>query len=116
MPAATAAAAPPDEPPGVRPRSHGFRTAPKRRGSDTGRIPNSGMFVLPTMTKPAAFSRRTTNESWVGLYPPKSSEPMARGIPATAAPSLTAMGTPAKGLGSSRPTAAAAARAPSWST
>ena len=42
IPAATAAAAPPDEPPGVRSRSHGLRVGPLRRGSVTGRIPNSG--------------------------------------------------------------------------
>ena len=62
-PAATAAAAPPEDPPGVRSRSHGLRTGPKRRGSDTGRMPNSGMFVLPTITKPASRRRRTTKES-----------------------------------------------------
>ena len=59
MPAATAAAAPPLEPPGVRPRSHGFRVGPNRRGSVVGRIPISGIEVLPTITKPAARSRRT---------------------------------------------------------
>ena len=60
MPAATAAAEPPDEPPGVRSRSHGLRAGPKRRGSVTGRIPHSGSVVVPTMTKPAARRRRTT--------------------------------------------------------
>ena len=59
IPAATAAAAPPDEPPGVRPRSHGLRAGPPWRGSVVGRIPNSGSFVVPTTTKPAARSRRT---------------------------------------------------------
>ena len=58
-PAATAAAAPPDEPPGVRERSQGLRVAPVWRGSVVGRIPNSGMFVIPTITKPASRSRRT---------------------------------------------------------
>ena len=60
MPPATAAAAPPLEPPGVRSVSHGLRVGPNLRGSDTGRIPNSGMFVLPTMTKPASRTRRVT--------------------------------------------------------
>ena len=63
MPAATAAPAPPLEPPGVRPVSHGFRTGPKRRGSETGRIPNSDMLVLPTITKPASRIRRTKKAS-----------------------------------------------------
>ena len=66
MPAATAAAAPPEEPPGVRSVSHGLRVGPKRRGSVTGRIPNSGMLVLPTITKPASRRRRTTKASWAG--------------------------------------------------
>jgi hypothetical protein len=59
MPAATAAAEPPDEPPDVRSRSHGLRVGPLRRGSVVGRIPNSGMFVVPTITKPASRRRRT---------------------------------------------------------
>ena len=59
MPAATAAAEPPEEPPGVRPWSHGLRVAPVWRGSVVGRIPNSGMFVMPTTTKPASRRRRT---------------------------------------------------------
>ena len=59
IPAATAAAAPPDEPPGVRSRSQGLRVAPLWRGSVVGRIPNSGMFVVPTTTNPASRSRRT---------------------------------------------------------
>src|SRR5205809_3622406 len=40
MPAATAAEAPPDEPPGVRERSHGLRATPKRSLSVTGHRPN----------------------------------------------------------------------------
>ena len=60
MPAATAAPEPPDEPPGVRSRSHGLRVGPKRRGSVQGTIPNSGLDVLPTITKPALRMRRTT--------------------------------------------------------
>ena len=58
MPPPRPRAAPPLEPPGVRSVSHGLRTGPKRRGSDTGRIPNSGMLVLPTITKPASRMRR----------------------------------------------------------
>ena len=59
IPAATAAAEPPEEPPGVRVRSQGFRVAPVCRGSVVGRIPNSGMLVMPTTTKPASRRRRT---------------------------------------------------------
>src|SRR5437016_11320644 len=46
MPDATAAAEPPLDPPGVRSVSHGFRVAPNKAGSHTGRIPNSGVFVF----------------------------------------------------------------------
>src|SRR5579875_4100491 len=41
IPAATAAAEPPLEPPVVRSRFQGFRVAPNRRGSVVGTIPNS---------------------------------------------------------------------------
>jgi hypothetical protein len=74
MPPATAAAAPPLEPPGVRSVSQGLRTGPKRRGSETGRIPSSGMFVLPTRTNPASRMRRVTNESWPGTKSPNMSD------------------------------------------
>ena len=60
MPAATAAAAPPEEPPGVRPRSQGLRAGPKRSGSVTPLAPNSGVLVLPKITRPASSQRCTT--------------------------------------------------------
>ena len=59
IPDATAAAAPPEDPPVVRDVSHGLRAAPYRRGSVVGTIPISGMFVMPTITKPASLKRRT---------------------------------------------------------
>ncbi len=59
IPAATAAAEPPEEPPGVRAWSQGLRVTPVWRGSVVGRIPNSGMLVMPMTTKPASRSRRT---------------------------------------------------------
>src|SRR5437764_12727043 len=54
MPAATAAALPPDEPPGVRSRFQGLRDGGNRPLSVTGLLPNSGVFVLPSTTQPAA--------------------------------------------------------------
>jgi hypothetical protein len=59
VPDATAALEPPDEPPGVRSVSHGLRVGPLRRGSVTGRIPNSGVLTLPISTKPASRKRLT---------------------------------------------------------
>ena len=47
-PLATAAAAPPEEPPGVRARFHGFRVTPNSGLSVKGLWPNSGVVVLPT--------------------------------------------------------------------
>src|SRR6476620_4025043 len=48
IPDATAEALPPDEPPADSSVFHGFRVAPKRRFSVTGRRPSSGVLVLPT--------------------------------------------------------------------
>ena len=56
MPLETAAAEPPLEPPGLRLVSHGLRAGPCDSGSVTGMSPNSGVFVLPVITKPAASS------------------------------------------------------------
>ena len=54
MPDATAAAAPPLEPPGVREVSQGLRVGPHANGSVVGTLPSSGLFVRPAMTRPAA--------------------------------------------------------------
>src|SRR5271166_4976090 len=54
MPDATAAADPPEDPPVEWSVFQGLHDAPKRRGSAVGRIPSSGVFVLPQTTKPAS--------------------------------------------------------------
>ncbi len=64
MPAATAAAEPPLEPPGVRSVSQGLWVGPKRRGSVVGRRPNSGVFVFPRTMSPARLCRITSSLSW----------------------------------------------------
>ena len=53
MPAATAAAEPPLDPPGVRVGSQGLRVGPCSSGSVTAASPNSGVLVLPRMIRPA---------------------------------------------------------------
>jgi hypothetical protein len=53
MPAATAEAEPPEDPPQVRPRFQGLSVAPNRAGSVTPTRPNSGVLALPKMTRPA---------------------------------------------------------------
>ncbi|OGL14501.1 MAG: hypothetical protein A3F92_08255 [Candidatus Rokubacteria bacterium RIFCSPLOWO2_12_FULL_71_22] len=60
MSAATAAAEPPEEPPGTRVRSHGLRVGPNAECSVEEPIANSSMFVLPSSTAPAASRRSTT--------------------------------------------------------
>ena len=60
---ATAAALPPDEPPGTRVGSMAFLTGPKAEYSLPEPMANSSMLVLPTMTAPAALSFLTTKAS-----------------------------------------------------
>src|ERR1700753_1143257 len=62
-PAATAAADPPDEPPGVCPGCHGLRVMPNAGPSVNGHCPSSGVLVLPTMTAPAPLSSPTSSQS-----------------------------------------------------
>src|SRR3981081_4813735 len=57
IPAAMAAALPPDDPPGERVRSQGLRVAPKSGLAVSAFQPCSGVFVLPTTTAPAATRR-----------------------------------------------------------
>src|SRR5271154_1219453 len=55
--AATAAPAPPDEPPDECARFHGFRVGPNRRDSVVGKSPNSGLEVFPKIVTPALRKR-----------------------------------------------------------
>ncbi len=54
MPAATAAADPPEDPPVEWSRLHGLRAGPQATGSVVIVLPSSGTFVRPTITNPAA--------------------------------------------------------------
>ncbi len=60
MPAATAAALPPLEPPGMRSGSHGFLVTLKPLFSVEEPMANSSMFVLPMTTASSASMRSTT--------------------------------------------------------
>src|SRR4051794_12681638 len=62
-PAATAAADPPLEPPGVRDGSHGLRVVPHALVFVKQVAPNSGAAVFPTGMAPAARRRATCTES-----------------------------------------------------
>ena len=67
IPAATAAAAPPLDPPGVRSSAHGLRVGPQASGCVVGRLPISGVFVRPAMTSPAALNLATRVVSAVSI-------------------------------------------------
>src|SRR4051794_6929657 len=96
IPAATAAADPPEDPPGVYSRFQGLRVAPKAGPSVNGHCPSSQALVLPTITAPAARNRRTDSPSPVaGPISPR--QPNLVGSPATSVSSLTATGTPSNG-------------------
>ena len=58
-PAATAAALPPEEPPGTRERSHGLSTGPYAQFSVEEPIANSSWCVLASSGAPALTSRST---------------------------------------------------------
>ena len=65
--AATAAAEPPDEPPGTRVLSQGLLTLPMALFSLDEPMANSSMFSLPSVTAPAAASLLTmvaSNGDW----------------------------------------------------
>ncbi|PQM46945.1 hypothetical protein C1Y40_02865 [Mycobacterium talmoniae] len=68
IPTATATAAPPLDPPGVRSGAHGLRVAPQASGCVVGRLPNSGVLVRPAMTSPAALNRATNVVSAVPIF------------------------------------------------
>jgi hypothetical protein len=58
MRAATAAPAPPEDPPEECARFHGFRVGPNRRDSVVGINPNSGLELFPKIATPASRKRR----------------------------------------------------------
>ena len=98
MPAATAAAEPPEEPPGVWSVSQGLRVGPYRCGSVTPLAPNSGLLVLPNTTRPASTQRRTTSAVSAAGTRASARLPPLVGIPARSWwRSLSRNGTPAKG-------------------
>ncbi len=63
MPEATAAALPPEDPPGVRSGFQGLRVMPVSGLSVTPFQPNSGVVVLPKITAPCSRRRATAGAS-----------------------------------------------------
>ncbi len=93
-PAATAAALPPELPPGVRPFAHGLCTGPYALFSFDEPIANSSMFVLPSTRAPASRSRVTAVASYIGTWPSRIFEPAVVSTPSVQKMSLTAIGAP----------------------
>ena len=115
MPAATAAAEPPLDPPGEWSVFHGLRVGPHASGSVVGSAPNSGLLVRPAITRPAALKRLTKVVSKSGRMSAARSAllPLLSGWPAYAAHrSFSRKGTPRNGPSGSAP--AATAPAATW--
>src|SRR6185369_4450258 len=108
MPAATAAAEPPDDPPGTRAASHGLRTGPKWLFSFEDPIANSSMFALPIVTAFAPASRATTVASYGGTKPSSMRDPHVVRIPFVQKISLCTKGIPQSGAAAPRASAASA--------
>src|SRR5215210_2824771 len=96
-PAATAAAAPPLDPPGVLARFQGLNEGPNTRFPESPFQPNSGVLVLPSMTAPAAYNRSTTGASSSGIQPGSTNDPRAGRMPRVGVRSLIEVGIPASG-------------------
>src|SRR5437016_6299474 len=97
VPAATAAAEPPLEPPGTRDRSRGLCTGPYAEFSFDEPMANSSQFNLPRMMAPAASSRATAVQSYGGTKLPMIFEPAVVRTPLVIITSLMPTGTPASG-------------------
>ena len=96
-PAATAAAAPPLEPPGVRPWRQGLWVGPQTRLPESPFHPSSGVFVLPRRTMPASRRRSVRGASKSGTQSAVSSEPRVVRMPRVAVRSFRDPGMPASG-------------------
>ena len=68
MPAASAHAAPPLDPPAERVGSTGLRVVPKTVLNVCDPAANSGTFVLPITTAPAPRTRSTSSSSAAGTW------------------------------------------------
>src|SRR4051812_38660981 len=102
-PAATSAAEPPLDPPGVRETSHGLRVMPVSGPCVIPFQPNSGVVVLQKNTAPASRRRATPGVSSALGEDAVACEPIRVGQPLTCAVSLIATGTPSSGpIGSPR--------------
>ena len=102
-PAATAAAEPLDEPPGVRSRFHGLRVTP--HALVLGEVEDAELgrrrLARPARRRRPAAGRRRRRRARPAVPPLNQSEPCDVGMPAQSWRSFTPSGTPASGPGSS---------------
>ena len=110
-PAAAAAPAPEEEPPGVWWTFHGLRVMPCSGQSPGDFQPNSVVVVLPMITAPSAFSPVTLGASSAAGPGSVSRLPRRVGRPATSTRSFTVTGTPSR-LPIGRPTRQRASLSP----
>ena len=97
-PAATLAAAPPDDPPQVTPSGlHGLRVSPRRGLSVNARNEYSGVLVRPMTTAPARSRLRATGESAGAMTSARPATPFGVASPAWSTFSLIVTGTPWRG-------------------
>src|SRR4051812_14290530 len=94
MRAATAAAEPPEDPPGTALLRHGFLTGPKWDDSLDEPIANSSMFVLPSRTAPALRNCDTTCASYGAVKLASMRDPQVVNRPSVQKMSLCAIGMP----------------------
>lgn len=94
MPLAVAVAAPPLEPPGVRPASHGLRVAPWSALSVNQRIEKVGVLVRPMTMPPARRRLATTGLSRAAIAFLNATTPLSVGEPAMSTFTLIVIGTP----------------------
>ena len=109
-PPATAAAVPPDEPPGVRSSCHGLHVVPWRTVRVKFMPPNSEAVVCPASTAPPRSRMRwTIVDVDVATRSANGTEAYVNGQPATWSSSLTPIGTPPNGSDTSAAPAARSA-------
>ena len=95
--AATAAAEPPEEPPGTCWVFHGFLVTPNADVSVVEPMANSSILVFPIITAPAFSRFKTASAEKVGTKLPKILEEQVVSISCVHILSLIATGTPASG-------------------
>mmetsp|Transcript_52536 Transcript_52536/g.139922 ORF Transcript_52536/g.139922 Transcript_52536/m.139922 type:complete len:269 (-) Transcript_52536:437-1243(-) len=94
--AAIRAASPPEDPPGVRSWSHGFRVAPHTSLLDSGNIMHWETLVCTKGMAPCSRSMRTTTASAAEGSKQRAALPMVLSMPCRLRQSLTEKGTPCR--------------------